>query len=90
MTPHLPRGIKLYVTPCSFHSASCDYLLVAFLVLNTPADFNNGNANVWNEFENLNNNNVDNNNAARPVINVTTDNGFASGNGTAENPYVLS
>ena len=32
----------------------------------SPSDFNNDNANVWYEFENLNNNNVDNNNAVRP------------------------
>ena len=28
--------------------------------------------------------------SVRPVINVTTDNGFTSGDGTASNPYVLS
>ena len=26
----------------------------------------------------------------RPVINVTTDNGFVSGDGTAQNPYILN
>ena len=28
--------------------------------------------------------------AVRPVINVTTNNGFASGDGTAQNPYILN
>ena len=31
-----------------------------------------------------------NDNVLRPVINVTTDNGFTSGDGTAETPYVIS
>ena len=32
---------------------------------------------------------VDWNGYLRPVINVTTDNGFASGDGTSENPYII-
>ena len=56
----------------------------------TPADFNFDGARVWNEFEYLGYDNVNNNGAVRPVINVTTDNGFTSGDGTASNPYVIS
>ena len=41
-------------------------LMATFRFFGSPADFNNGNANVWNENENLNNNNVNNNNAVRP------------------------
>ena len=57
----------------------------------TPADFDNGYAGVWNEDDDLRNDIVDNDGGAvRPVINVTTDNGFTSGDGTASNPYVIS
>ena len=57
----------------------------------TPADFNNGTANVWDEIDILNNSDVNlYNGAARPVINVTTDNGFTSGDGTALSPYRIS
>ena len=56
----------------------------------TPAVFNNVNANVWNEGEYLNHYDVNLNYAVRPVINVTTENGFTSGDGTVENVYVLS
>ncbi len=56
----------------------------------TPADFDYGIAFVWNEVEDLNYRNVDYGNAVRPVINVTTENGFTSGDGTAENAYVIS
>ena len=56
----------------------------------SPAVFNNDRAIVWLEFERLFSNFVDYNYAVRPVINVTTDNGFTSGDGTASNPYVIS
>ncbi len=56
----------------------------------TPADFDSGIASVWIEFDYLNNGNVGSNGAVRPVINVTTDNGFTSGDGAASNPYILS
>ena len=56
----------------------------------TPADFGNGTASVWGEGEDLRNNRVVYNNDVRPVINVTTDNGFTSGDGTASSPYVIS
>ena len=56
----------------------------------SPADFNNVSARVWYEFEGLYNSSVGDVSAVRPVINVTTDNGFTSGDGTASNPYVLS
>ena len=56
----------------------------------TPAAFYIGYARVWDEFVSLDINDVNNLNAVRPVINVTTDNGFTSGDGTASNPYVIS
>ena len=56
----------------------------------TPAVFSNGGAYVWGEREDLGNVNVNFNYAVRPVINVTTENGFTSGDGTSENPYVIS
>ena len=56
----------------------------------TPAVFYIGSAFVWGEYVNLNHLNVNNYAAVRPVINVTTDNGFTSGDGTASSPYVLS
>ena len=56
----------------------------------TPAGFGDDFVNVWSEYETLDNGNVDNSRrAVRPVINVTTDNGFASGDGTASSPYVI-
>ena len=56
----------------------------------TPAGFNGGGANVWREFDGLRNYVVDYDDAVRPVINVTTENGFTSGDGTLENIYVIS
>ena len=56
----------------------------------TPADFNGGRADVWFETDFLNGYFVDYGIAVRPVINVTTENGFTSGDGTSENPYVIS
>ena len=47
---------------------------------------------MWTEYNYLDDYLVDNITAfkVRPVINVTTNNGFISGDGTATNPYVLS
>ena len=56
----------------------------------TPAVFNDGDASVWFERGDLYNYYVVNYYAVRPVINVTTDNGFTSGDGTASSPYVIS
>ena len=56
----------------------------------TPADFYYGSARVWTEREFLGVNFVNGYYAVRPVINVTTDNGFTSGDGTASSPYVIS
>ncbi len=56
----------------------------------TPADFINDTAYVWFEYEFLNHDYVNYNHATRPVINVTTDNGFTSGDGTALSPYRIS
>ena len=55
----------------------------------TPADFFKGYASVWGEFDGFFDNSVSAQHAVRPVINVTTNNGFASGDGTAQNPYVI-
>ena len=56
----------------------------------TPAAFDIGYANVWREFEGLARNGVGNDYAVRPVINVTTENEFTSGDGTASSPYVIT
>ena len=56
----------------------------------TPAGFGNVSAFVWRGFGGLHGDVVDYYRAVRPVINVTTDNGFTSGDGTASNPYVIS
>ena len=55
----------------------------------TPAAFGSGDADVWSEIDRLGNAAVDNGLAVRPVINVTTENGFTSGDGTSENPYII-
>ena len=55
----------------------------------TPADFGRDIASVWCEFVFIDYAYVDYLSAVRPVINVTTDNGFVSGDGTAQNPYVI-
>ena len=56
----------------------------------SPASFGSDYALVWNEFEFLNYYYVVSDGAVRPVINVTTDNGFTSGDGTTSSPYVIS
>ena len=56
----------------------------------TPSDFYFDIASVWREDDSLTNRSVDGGIAVRPVINVTTDNGFTSGDGTASSPYVIS
>ena len=56
----------------------------------TPAVFDDDSAGVWYEYGGLYADRVDRAGAARPVINVTTDNGFTSGDGTALSPYVIS
>ena len=56
----------------------------------TPAAFGRGFAGVWRERGYLSSDRVDNLIAVRPVINVTTENGFTSGDGTLENIYVIS
>ncbi len=55
----------------------------------TPSNFFKGYAYVWGEFDGFFDNSVSAQHAVRPVINVTTNNGFASGDGTAQNPYVI-
>ena len=56
----------------------------------SPAVFDIDYAGVWLEDFVLYGDYVNGNSAVRPVINVTTDNGFTSGDGTAENPYVIT
>ena len=56
----------------------------------TPAAFNGGDAYVWYERGYLGSSDVGYGRAVRPVINVTTENGFTSGDGTLENIYVIS
>ena len=57
----------------------------------TPYKYNYGYFYMWIEFYYLYYRAVsDGGDAVRPVINVATDNGFASGDGTASNPYVIS
>ena len=56
----------------------------------TPAGFGDVNAGVWYVDDYLNDDFVIIAYAARPVINVTTDNGFTSGDGTALSPYLIS
>ena len=56
----------------------------------TPAVFYDGIAGVWYENAYLDGSTVDGSSAVRPVINVTTENGFTSGDGTLENIYVIS
>ena len=56
----------------------------------TPAVFNFGKAYVWGGREYLSFNYVTSLSAVRPVINVTTENGFTSGDGTASSPYKIS
>ena len=55
----------------------------------TPAVFNYG-AGVWDGSDSLDDDIVGRYFAVRPVINVTTENGFTSGDGTLKNIYVIS
>ena len=56
----------------------------------TPAVFYGGSALVFGEYEIFDGSNVRDYSAVRPVINVTTENEFTSGDGTASSPYVIS
>ena len=57
----------------------------------TPSVFDISYADVWAEFGYLYGSlGVNDYDAVRPVINVTTENGFTSGDGTLENIYVIS
>ena len=57
----------------------------------TPVVFDISNAYVLSELEALGYGDVDFDDfAVRPVINVTTENGFTSGDGTASSPYTIS
>ncbi len=56
----------------------------------TPGCFQGGSALLWSEEEILIYNEVTSSVGVRPVINVKVDNGFASGDGSVENPYILN
>ena len=56
----------------------------------TPAAFYIDDASVWCGRGSLDYGRVTGQSGVRPVINVTTDNGFASGDGSVENPYILN
>lgn len=56
----------------------------------TPSDFIGGDVRVWYVDDNLYLDDVGTRVAVRPVINVTTNNGFASGSGTVSDPYVIA
>ena len=81
-------GESTYVVGNSYlNPGESDYLYWSM----TPAFFTRGDAYVWYEYGGLSYGLVGGSSGAvRPVINVTTENGFTSGDGTASNPYVLS
>ena len=80
-------GESTYVVGNSYlNPGESDYLYWSM----TPVDFGSGRASVWVEFDGLSYDYVGRDGAVRPVINVTTENGFTSGDGTAENAYVIS
>ena len=80
-------GESTYVVGNSYlNPGESDYLYWSM----TPAVFNHAFATVWGELEYLFSHIVNYYSAVRPVINVTTENGFTSGDGTALSPYVLS
>ena len=56
----------------------------------TPSDFIGGDVRVWYVDDNLYLDDVGTRVAVRPVINVTTNNGFASGSGSVSDPYVIA
>ena len=55
----------------------------------TPRDFSVGIAKHWLTLDFLSGGGVGSDRNVRPVINVTSVNGFASGDGTSENPYII-
>ena len=80
-------GESAYVVGNSYLNPGNSYMCYWSM---TPAAFIGGSADVWGVSGSLGSSRVDYDFAVRPVTNVTTDNGFTSGDGTAENPYVLS
>ena len=79
-------GESSYVVGNSYlNPGESDYLYWSM----TPAVFAFGSASVWIEVADLRSIYVGSDNAVRPVINVTTENGFTSGDGTSENPYII-
>ena len=72
----------------SYMVASDSYIKVSNTM--TPGTFIDGAANVWADYNFIMGNILNDVNYIRPVINVKVDNGFTSGDGTAENPYVIT
>ena len=66
------------------------YLAFRFSVL-SPYNFENGNANVFNGNDNgeLNNDNVNNKNGARPAVSLKPGAYVSTGEGTAAKPYII-
>ena len=58
----------------------------------SPIDFNDDDANVWNSDDdgNLDDDNVDNSNALRPVVSLKSATTISGGNGTASNPFIVN
>ena len=82
-------GENLMVVSNSYLNIVSDGSMLAYWSM-TPAFFDGGTAYVWNEGDYLDGVGVASDGAVRPVINVTTENGFTSGDGTASSPYTIS
>ncbi len=80
-------GESMYVTGNSYLNGS-DMLYWSM----TPLYYDDFMGSIMNivASKSIRNFNITGDGLVRPVINVTTDNGFTSGDGTSENPYVIS
>ena len=70
----------------------CYFLALRALCVLSPIDFNDDDANVWNSDDdgNLDDDNVDNSNALRPVISLKSTTTISGGNGTVSNPFIVN
>ena len=85
-------GENPYVVSNSYLNPRRDYEMYDYWSM-TPATFekNYESAFIWTDIAYLFDDHVYGSDYVfRPVINVTTDDGFASGDGTSENPYVIT
>ena len=80
MLPYMGSGIDSYVNP----EGNGEYFWSM-----TPLEYGEY-PGVWHECNTLYSDTVNYPWAVRPVINVTTNNGFASGSGTVSDPYVIA